>query len=110
MRGSIAIAAIAFLCAAAVWFVGCSGPAVGGGKQSPEQGRYVRDEVIVKFKPGIDATDVAKLAQKAGVVVDRLIMAPGTYLMKIPDGESVPEVILRLKICRTWSMPSPIIL
>lgn len=93
----------AALLLAAALLVG-AGPAAGMGvrsgaqseAQTPPQGDIVPDEVLVKFRDGVDAARAEALAAGAGLAVVKPLGSERTYLLRITDGTSVPEAIERL--------------
>ena len=62
--------------------------------RNPEDGSYyVRDEILLKLKPGTDLQKVeALLAKWGGRVVDSYV-ALGIYRVRLPEGSDVPALI-----------------
>lgn len=58
---------------------------------------YVKDEVLVKFKPGTDAETIEHIRSTLKLEIMRRFSSPNLFLMKITDGTSVPAVIEQLK-------------
>ena len=70
-----------------------------GGISQPDDQRqgYVKDEVLVKFKPGTDTETIERIRSALKLEIVRKFSGPNLFLMKITDGSSVPSVIEQLK-------------
>ena len=68
---------------------------------------YVRDEVLVKFKPGTDAESIERIWSTLKLETVRKFASPNLFLMKITDGSSVPSVIEQLKTYKTVKYAEP---
>ena len=68
---------------------------------------YVRDEVLVKFKPGTDAETIERIRSALKLETVRKFASPNLFLMKITDGSSVPSVIEQLKTYKTVKYAEP---
>jgi hypothetical protein len=73
------------------------------GKQQPKevqpQGRqfpYAPDEVLVKFKPEVDAGTIAEIRTELKLETIHKFSSPNLFLMKITDGATVEATIERL--------------
>ena len=58
---------------------------------------YVLNEVLVKFKPGVDADTIERIRAALNLEIIRKFSSPNLFLMKITDGSSVEAVIEQLK-------------
>jgi len=58
---------------------------------------YVLNEVLVKFKPGVDADAIERIRAALYLETIRKFSSPNLFLMKITDGSSVEAVIEQLK-------------
>ncbi len=57
------------------------------------RGKYVRDEIIVKFKPGVKSEEIADLNQRHGVS-EKYTSPRGKFkILKIPKTKTVPEMV-----------------
>lgn len=55
--------------------------------------KYISDQLLVKFKPQISGEEVDNINKKFGCKVIRYIPNQQIYLIKIPEGSSVEEMI-----------------
>ena len=55
------------------------------------------NEVLVKFKPGVDADAIERIRAALYLETIRKFSSPNLFLMKITDGSSVEAVIEQLK-------------
>ena len=58
---------------------------------------YVLNEVLVKFKPGVDEDAIERIRAALNLEIIRKFSSPNLLLMKITDGSSVEAVIEQLK-------------
>lgn len=76
-------------------FAGARQPA-----QTQPQGHqfpFAPDQVLVKFKPAVDATTIAEIRTELKLETIQKFKSPNLFLMKITEGASVETVIKRLK-------------
>ncbi|MBW2518453.1 MAG: hypothetical protein JRE88_16840 [Deltaproteobacteria bacterium] len=57
---------------------------------------YAPDEVLVKFKPEVDARTIADIRTELKLETIQKFSSPNLFLMKITDGTSVETIIKRL--------------
>ena len=57
---------------------------------------YAPDEVLVKFKPEVDARTIADIRTELKLETIQKFSSPNLFLMKITDGASVETIIKRL--------------
>ena len=62
-----------------------------------QQGAYVSNEVLVKFKPETGAETIARIQAEMQLETVRKFSSPNLFLMKITDGSSVETIIQQLK-------------
>jgi hypothetical protein len=64
----------------------------------PQEDRfqYAPDEVLVKFKPEVDARSIADIRTELKLETIQKFSSPNLFLMKITDGTSVEKLIKRL--------------
>lgn len=58
---------------------------------------YVADEVLVKFEPNTDRTEIAGIIKEMGLKKIKRFSTQNLYLLKIMDESTVPDVIDDLK-------------
>lgn len=58
---------------------------------------YAPDQVLVKFKPAVDAKTIAEIRTELKLETIQKFKSPNLFLMKITDGASVETIINRLK-------------
>ena len=58
---------------------------------------YVLNEVLVKFKPGVEEDAIEGIRAASNLEIIRKFSSPNLFLMKITDGSSVEAVIEQLK-------------
>jgi len=58
---------------------------------------YVLNEVLVKFKPGVDRDAIERIRAALNLEIIRKFSSPNLFLMEITDGSSVEAVIEQLK-------------
>ena len=58
---------------------------------------YVLNEVLVKFKPGVDRDAIERIRAALNLEIMRKFSSPNLFLMEITDGSSVEAVIEQLK-------------
>jgi hypothetical protein len=68
---------------------------------------YVLNEVLVKFKPGVDGTAIERIRAALNLEIIRKFSSPNLYLMKITDGSSVEAVIEQLKTVEAVKYAEP---
>jgi len=76
-------------------FTGARQPA-----QTQPQGHqfpYAPDQVLVKFKPAVDARTIAEIRTELKLETIQKFKSPNLFLMKITDGAAVETIIKRLK-------------
>lgn len=66
-------------------------------KPGGEGGAYAPDQVLVKFREGIDRGAVQALEKDLGLRTLRVVSRSNTYLMEIAGEDSVERMIERLK-------------
>jgi hypothetical protein len=71
--------------------------ALAPGCASAQTASYVPDEVIVRFRAGVDEAGAVAVAEALGLRVKKPLGQPGTYLLCITDGTPVPQAIERLR-------------
>lgn len=54
---------------------------------------YAPQEILVKFKEGTDRQDIEAIQRELHLKTIRVVSNPDLYLMKIPDGSSVEQVM-----------------
>lgn len=67
---------------------------VGGGHGEPE---YVRDEVLIGFKDGIDEKAFRQFLARVGGTVVEAIPSLGIYRIRVPAGTHIPSLVKRLQ-------------
>jgi hypothetical protein len=68
-------------------------------KEMPTHGSpfpYAPDEVLVKFKPEVDAKTITKIQKVLKLELIQKFSSPNLFLMKITDDASVETIIKRL--------------
>jgi hypothetical protein len=65
----------------------------GGAGKGP---RYVKDEVLLGFRPGTRRADALQLLQKLGGTIVGSVPALGVYQIRFAPGTSVPDVVAQL--------------
>lgn len=61
--------------------------------RNPKDGSlYVRDEILIRVKPGADFSDLVTLLQETGGVVVGSYPGLGIYRVRLPQGSDVPAV------------------
>jgi hypothetical protein len=68
---------------------------------------YVPGQVMVKLKPGVDATALDTIAAELGLETIEPLALPGTYLMKIISAESVESILKKLETYDTIEYGEP---
>jgi hypothetical protein len=58
--------------------------------------RYAPDEVLVKFKPEVDARTINEIRKALKLEMIQKFSSPNLFLMKIADGATVETIIRRL--------------
>ena len=66
--------------------------------RNPKDGSfYVKDEILVRLKPGADPSEILKLLQETGGVLVGTNPALGIYRVRLPPGSEVPELAEEIK-------------
>ena len=58
---------------------------------------YAPQEIPVKFKKGTDRQDIEAIQRELHLKAIRVVSSPNLYLMKIPDGSSVEQIMGSLR-------------
>jgi thermitase len=62
--------------------------------RNPKDGSfYVRDEILIKLKPGADLSELLKLLQATGGILIGTYPGLGIYLVRLPRGSDVPGLV-----------------
>ncbi len=62
--------------------------------RNPKDGSfYVKDEILIRLKPGADASELIKLLKEIGGVLVGSYPAVGIYKVRLPDGSDVPGLV-----------------
>ena len=69
-------------------------PAVGLSRK-PSEPDHVPNKVLVKFKDGVTTDSSARIIEKEGGTVNRILTSTGVYLVVLPEGMDVTDVIKR---------------
>lgn len=62
--------------------------------RNPKDGSfYVKDEILIRLKPGADLSDLLKLLQETGAVLVGSYPGLGIYKVRLPQGSDVPALV-----------------
>ena len=62
--------------------------------RNPKDGSfYVKDEILIRLKPGADASELIKLLKEIGGILVGSYPAVGIYKVRLPDGSDVPGLV-----------------
>jgi hypothetical protein len=70
-------------------------PAFFGMARPPAAKSYVEGEMLVKFKDGVTAAQIAALNAATGCEIADTVSGLGIYRLRLPEGTEVPEMIAR---------------
>jgi thermitase len=66
--------------------------------RNPKDGSfYVRNEILIRLKPGADFSELLKLLQATGGVLVGTYPELGIYRIRLPQGSDVPELVQEIK-------------
>lgn len=66
--------------------------------RNPKNGSfYVRDEILIRLKPGADLSELLKLLQETGGVLVGSYPGPGIYRVRLPEGSDVPGLAAEIE-------------
>ena len=68
-------------------------PAHFGMARPPAQKSYIEGEMLVKFKDGVTAEQIAAFNAETGCEVAESIGGLGIYRLRLPEGAGVPEMV-----------------
>lgn len=70
-------------------------PVFFGMARPPAEKTYVEGEMLVKFKDGVTAAQIAAFNAETGCEVADTLTGLGIYRLRLPEGIAVPEMIAR---------------
>jgi subtilisin family serine protease len=66
--------------------------------RNPKDGSfYVKDEILIRLKPGADLSDLLKLLQETGGILVGRYPELGIYRVRLPPGSDVPGLLEEIK-------------
>jgi len=75
--------------------------------ESDDAKKFVPGQVLVKLKPGVEATVLDTIAAELGLETLKPLALPGIYLMKIIGDESVESIVKKLEMYDTVEYGEP---
>lgn len=83
------------------------GPALFGMSRPPASQAYMEGEMLVKFKDGVTAEEIAAFNTQTGCTVIDVISGLGIYRLQLPEGVTVPEMVSRYEASELVAFAEP---